>query len=246
MKNNYQEILKNTADWDAYLMEQSCLPGPRGNLELADAVIGLADEKQIRHFLSLDGPDIAENTPQVFVVFCGVEGLGKLLASGQNQHLAALRVYASDSRWRIREAVARALQRWGLVDMDALLDAMEGWGTGNPLEQRAAAAALCEPALLKDPAHVRRLLAILDRITASIATRTERKTPEFKAFRKGMGYCWSVAVAAFPEEGKIFFEKWLKSSDPDVRWILRENLKKNRLLKMDEAWVQACEQTTLQ
>jgi hypothetical protein len=55
--------------------------------------------------------------------------------------------------------------------------------------------------------------------------------------RKGLGYCWSVAVAALPEEGKLRFETWIASPDPDIRWILRENLKKNRLLKMDFAWV---------
>ena len=33
--------------------------------------------------------------------------------------------------------------------------------------------------------------------------------------------------------------KWKDSPDPDVRWVLHENLKKNRLIKMDPAWVQA-------
>ena len=32
-------------------------------------------------------------------------------------------------------------------------------------------------------------------------------------------------------------EKWLVSPDPDIRWIMRENLKKNRLVRMDAAWV---------
>ena len=32
-------------------------------------------------------------------------------------------------------------------------------------------------------------------------------------------------------------EKWLESEDPDVRWIMRENLKKSRLARMDAAWV---------
>lgn len=37
--------------------------------------------------------------------------------------------------------------------------------------------------------------------------------------------------------GKAYFESWLNTSDPDIRWILRENLKKNRLVKMYAAWV---------
>jgi hypothetical protein len=35
-------------------------------------------------------------------------------------------------------------------------------------------------------------------------------------------------------------EHWLSSPDKDVRWIMKENLKKNRLAKMDRGWVQAC------
>ena len=31
-------------------------------------------------------------------------------------------------------------------------------------------------------------------------------------------------------------EKWLRSSDPDVRAVMRENLKKDRLKRMDAAW----------
>jgi hypothetical protein len=32
-------------------------------------------------------------------------------------------------------------------------------------------------------------------------------------------------------------EKWFACDDPDVRWIMRENLKKNRLERMDAGWV---------
>jgi hypothetical protein len=32
-------------------------------------------------------------------------------------------------------------------------------------------------------------------------------------------------------------EKWLASEDKDIRWLMRENLKKNRLLKADPRWV---------
>jgi hypothetical protein len=55
-----------------------------------------------------------------------------------------------------------------------------------------------------------------------------------------MGYCWSVAIVALPETGKSLFEKWLTSEDKDIRWVMKENLKKNRLVKMDADWVKAC------
>ena len=252
------------ADWEPYLLSHSNLPGPRGNLELASVVADLGKEAQFRRWSSL-GPDVApENTPECFLAFCGVVGLGAIMArrggfasikppttadeepaihgrpaalTGNPPLLPILRTLASDPRWRIREAVAMALQRWGDADMDALLVAMTDWAAGNPLEQRAAAAALCEPRLLKQPEHAAAVLRILDEITASIALVTDRKGDAFKTLRQGLGYCWSVAFAALPGEGKPLMEKWLDSHDPDVRWIMRENLKKNRLVRMDAAWV---------
>jgi hypothetical protein len=149
-----------------------------------------------------------------------------------------LRRQASDPRWRTREGVAMALQRWGDADMDALLREMESWGAGDPLEQRAAAAALCEPRLLHAERHAAQVLQILDRITASVQGREERTSDEFKALRKGLGYCWSVAVAALPAKGKPAMERWFSSGDRDVRWIMRENLKKDRLARMDAEWTE--------
>ncbi len=79
-------------------------------------------------------------------------------------------------------------------------------------------------------------LQLLDQITQLLSGVENRKLDDFKVLRKGLGYCWSVAVAANPEFGKPAFEKLLELNDKDVKWIIRENLKKNRLVKMDAAW----------
>ena len=126
--------------------------------------------------------------------------------------------------------------------MPALLAEMADWARGSPLEQRAAAAALCEPRLLKQPEYSAAVLRILDAITACIPTLARSETGQsgreaFKTLRQGLAYCWSVAVVALPDAGKPLMEQWLASPDPDIRWIMRENLKKNRLAKMDAAWV---------
>lgn len=55
-----------------------------------------------------------------------------------------------------------------------------------------------------------------------------------------MAYCWSVAIVYNSDEGRGMFEKWLDSEDKDIKWIIRENLKKDRLKRLDEAWVQEC------
>jgi hypothetical protein len=240
--DRYRDVLRTLADWEPYLRAESGLPGPRGNLELAHTVAQEGDETQFRRWASL-GPDQApENTPDGFLAVCGVIGLGWIAAGAATRvvdaaRLSDLRCYAADPRWRLREAVAMALQYVGDADMDTLLGEMERWAQGNPLEQRAAAAALCEPRLLHDPAHARRTLAILDAITAAIPDQPDRRGDAFKTLRQGLGYCWSVAVAALPAEGKPLMEKWLGHPDPDIRWIVRENLKKARLERMDPAWL---------
>jgi len=56
-----------------------------------------------------------------------------------------------------------------------------------------------------------------------------------RVLRQALGSCWSVAVAALPAEGFDRLERWAAGDDPDVRWVLRENLKKARLAKADRA-----------
>jgi len=236
--DEYREILTTLENWDLFLLRESGLPGKRGNLELAQAVADEGSEELFERYLSFDPGKAPVNSPYEFLAFCGVVGLGRLLSEGKMEILKTLRPYASDPRWRIREGVAMALQRLGRVDMDLLLREMEQWSKGNLLEKRAAAAALCEPKLLREGKHIERVLQILDEITTSIQSTEDRKSDEFKALRKGLGYCWSVAAVALPDEGKKMMERWFSSNDKDVLWIMKENLRKKRLTRMDAGWVE--------
>ena len=242
MSKPYADTLKGLQDWQPFLLAESGLPGPRGNIELAQVVADLGNEEMFNRFLAFDAARAPVNSPFEFLAFCGVVGLGRLLAEGRRDVLPALRRHASDVRWRTREAVAMALQRWGRVDMDALLDEMETWTQGNLLECRAAIAAVCEPALLGDARKTERVLDLLDAVTASLARAGERRSDDFRALRKGLGYCWSVAVAALPDPGRERMELWFTSEDRDVRWVMRENLKKKRLARLDAPWATAAQQ----
>lgn len=238
--SEYRLQLGRMKNWIPYLLKNSGLPGPRGNLELAQVTADMGTKFEFEQFLSFtDTAD--ENTPLVFLVFCGILGLGKLAALGEHGLLFRLRSYASDPRWRIREAVATALQYVGDKDMQLLLDEMQIWGDGNWYEKRAAAAALAEPRLLKEPVTVRKVLKIFNLVTQEVVTAGHPNDESFKVLRQGLGYCWSVAVAALPGAGKPAMEKWMSSKNLDVRWIMRENLKKNRLLKVDRLWVESCQ-----
>ena len=235
----YRERLRTLDEWDSFLLQESGLPGRRANLELARAVADEGDEELFERFLAFDAEKAPTNSPHEFLAFCGVLGLGKLLACGNRAVLQDLRRHASDARWRIREAVAMALQRLGEADMEVLLQEMERWSKGNLLEQRAAVAALCEPNQLGEGRQIERVLEILDCVTISMHGVEDRRNDEFKTLRKGLGYCWSVAVAAYPEAGKEMMERWFVSEDRDVLWVMKENLRKKRLTRMDAEWVTA-------
>jgi len=234
----YRQKLSTIQDWEPYLLQESGLPGPRGNLELAQVVADEGDRELFRHFLTYTPQVALVNDPHEFLAFCGVVGLGRLLAEGDEKILDQLRPFASDPRWRLREGVAMALQRLGKKNMAFLLRALEEWSLGTWLEKRAAAAALAEPVLLHAKNDALHALQILDHITASMEDSAESKTIDFKILQQGLGYCWSVVVAAAPQEGKRLMEKWLACPDRAIHRFMQENLKKNRLMRLDSIWVE--------
>jgi hypothetical protein len=233
----YRLKLKSLDSWDSYLLSESCLPGPRANLELAFAVALEGSDKQILRYAAIDPEEAPKNSKEEFLALCGVIGLGYLAARGKGKYFTLIRERASDPRWRIREAVALGLQKYGQTSIETLLPVMIEWSKGSLLERRAVVATLCEPALLTKHKNAVRIIDILDGITASILEEKERRIEDFTVLRKALGYCWSVAVAVHPNLGKPRMEKWIQSEDKDIIWIMRQNLKKKRLAKMDSEWV---------
>src|SRR4030042_1358167 len=100
---DYRTKLHELSDWDAYLLEESGLPGPRGNIELAQVVADEGDRHLFGRYIAYTAEEAPVNSPNEFLAFCGVVGLGRLLAEGDYELLTPFRRYASDPRWRIRE-----------------------------------------------------------------------------------------------------------------------------------------------
>ncbi|WP_457946437.1 HEAT repeat domain-containing protein [Pseudarthrobacter sp. alpha12b] len=227
-RSDYRAVLASlpAGQWLAYLDAESGLPGPRGNIELAEAFSDAADPGLIK---------ICVESPDEYRAMCGAVGLGRLLVEGRQGAAETLRGLAGDHRWRVREGVAMALQRLGDVDMPALWALSAAWLGDGPLVQRAVAAGICEPRLLRGPEDAARAVEVLDTITASLEETDPgtRRADQFRVLRQALGYCWSVAVAASPALGMAQLEKWAACGDKDVRWILRENLKKARLARAD-------------
>jgi len=221
-------------------MAASRLPGPRANLELMNSVVDRSTENQFLAWLDQYGDTTDANSPRTFLAITGAVGLGSLLECGNRKYLPRLRVCCLSPNWRIRESVVLALERWGKKDRASLLVEMTEWCKGGLLEQRAAVAALSHPQILGEDEFTRQVLDLMDTVTSCLVGESERRSEPFRVLRLALGYCWSVAVAAYPQAGKPLFEKWCSSTDKDIRWMVKENLKKNRLVKADAAWVSAC------
>ncbi len=234
--SEYRAKLRELYDWEPYLLENSGLPGPRGNLELMQAVAAEGKTERFFSFLRWTPERAPAGSREEYLAACGAIGLGESAGRGERGLLARMRMIAADPRWRVREGVAMGLQRFGDLDLNGLLQEMRAWTRGGPLQRRAVVAALAEPRLLQKPDAAESVLDIFDRVTASLLEETDRHSSENEALRKALGYGWSVAIAASPKVGRKLFEQWARNDDPDVRWIVRENLKKHRLEVADPKW----------
>ena len=221
----YREELRQLKDWEPYLKKHSGLPGPRANLELVAAVAEEADGDRLWRLSA---------SQDEFLALCGTAGLGRIALLEPETVMSWLRELASDPRWRVREGVAMALQRLGLESMPKLLAEMKAWRHGDFFVQRAVVAGLCEPALLASNEDTVAVLQTLDQITHSVATSDDRRGDGFRVLRRALGYGWSVAAAAAPRNAQPYLEKWLRSSDKDVAWIMKSNLSKARMSALRE------------
>jgi len=226
-----------------FLAANSRLPGPRGNLELADAFAATVRDtgtlwKPVWGLCAgwAEAPpgEAPANDPREFVAFCGTRGIGALGEASParaGEALVLLRRIARDPRWRVREAVAMAIQDLVASQSKATLRDLEEWVARDAfLEMRAVAAGLAEPRILKERAVAKAALKAHERILRWVRKAGERSSDTFRILRQGLGYSASVVVAAMPEDGFRWLAELAATRDADVQWIVRENLKKGRLV----------------
>ncbi len=227
------------------LMENSNLPGPRGNLELAhsfaESIAAMhVDDWQwdfIMEMAGMSAKDAPVNTPGEFLPFCALLALGAMYGNGlprprRRSALATLIAASSDVRWRVREGVAQGLQLIGERNPAALQTIVTDWlPAASLLEMRAIAAGLAHPPLLGDAAFALFSVGTARTILTTFTRADERarKTEAFKILRQGLAYCLSVYTAHCPAEGFTLMRRSAAVRDSDMAWIIKENLKKKRL-----------------
>jgi hypothetical protein len=228
-----------------FLVSNSNLPGPRGNLELAEAFAEVVEDYSVTHPQEIwtlasrlaDVPprEAPVNNPKEFLPFCGVVAIGAIgsvQSTFYRKAFAFLKEQADDPRWRTREAVAMGIQKLVAKQSRNTLKGLESWIENSEwLAMRAVAAGVAEPALLRDEQTARKALELHKKIFAQILAVRERKSDEFKTLRQALGYSLSVVICAIPQEGFEYMQQLVDSQDADILWVTKENLKKNRLIK---------------
>jgi hypothetical protein len=227
-----------------YLVANSRLPGPRGNLGLATAFAGAVSESVkpsawypvLVGWAATPADVVPTNDPREFLPFCALLALGAEFSGADERTraeiAAPLRAAAGNGRWRTREAVAMGMQRIGESDPSALRALIGQWMEDATLfEQRAIVAALAHPPILGDPSTVKLSLEVSRRFILGIRSLTPatRHTEGFRILSKGLEYAISVFVAAAPADGFALLRELTAIDDGDVRRIVRSNLGKTRL-----------------
>ncbi len=237
-----------TTALESYLTGQSNLPGPRMNIPMVNAwaeVIGQAVrqpdlalerlESLLDGWAALSLTDAPVNQPREILPCAAISAYGRVAVvrpDWWDDEIGKLHRAASDPRWRVREMVAMALQRTLAADWSRTITVLQDWlKSDDPLVIRASAAAVAEPPLLKTSAKARDALAIQKQAIAWLGNLPpeRRREENVRTLRQALGFTLSVAVAAEPSAGLPYLKELATSSDEDIKWIVKENLKKNRL-----------------
>jgi hypothetical protein len=224
----------------SYLKSHSGLPGPRGNLRLLYEFLSSCDDLIVVECLATLA-DNTENSPEEFVGMCGVAGYAILNWKNEELLVSHLRRYSRHRSWRIREAVAIAIQEIPVASLEDRVHLTKRMTIDDPFVYRAIVAGLCEPKNLKDVNEIGGVFDCLEKATRFLDHESKLSEGEM-SLKKALGYCWSVAVALSPEVGKRKFHELLTNTNRNVQWIAGENLKKARLKRMDTEWVKACQE----
>ncbi|MGE7611151.1 hypothetical protein [Paenibacillus sp. NPDC101420] len=228
------------------LMKESNLPGPRVNLELsgnfakhfAHPKLTGTDWEFLNSWANLTEAEAGVNDPREFLPFCAVRALGAYYSYAEEEQRimiqSIIKTAMNDSRWRMREASAMALQSIGEDGFALIRQLIDMWEEGaNGLEQRAFVAALAHPPLLKEKENTLYCLQLATRIMENMGSGEVQyeDAEHFRVLSKGLEYSLSVFVASEPEAGFAMLEKFAKSRDTRMIKIVKSNLGKSRLSK---------------
>jgi len=221
-----------------FLIANSGLPGPRGNLTLSHeaaektAALWSSDVVFAKTLLRSWETSQMEYLRHCFTVACGA--VCRDHSETRGELVPKMKQCLYDRFWRTREGVMFGLQEMTLKDPAYVVNLLEDWcREPDAMLLRNAVIVLSEPRLLKADSKVIASCSSFHTRAISFylnSSKTERKTSDFQLLKKTLGFSVSVLISVDPSHFPLL-EGWAAIDDDDARWIVKENLKKARIAK---------------
>ena len=203
-----------------------------GNIKLGQAVADVGSRVEFEDLLAWTGGRLRSARAR-FLAFCGTVGLGKLAAEGELDVLPRLRALASDpvggsarpSRW-----LSSGSASWtcGCSSRRCAPGRAGTTSSGGRRSPRASRRSSATSATFE-------VLAILDIVTEALSRSPDRRSEGFE--RSARAGVLLERRGSGGDAGRPAMERWMGSEDPDVRWVMTQNLTKRRLQAAGADWV---------
>ena len=218
-----------------FLIANSGLPGPRGNLTLAAEASRLIARDWIAKRGFLKCLIVGWSTSgDEYLMFVAHSAIGHILSSnsGEEDWAVPILYEANFSKlWRAREGVTFALEALLENRADLALRLIEEWcKSQDPIVVRNSIVALAHPTQLRRNRVQLDALERYNGIGMEMVAKPKNAGDDVKMLAKSLGFTLSVAAEA-DEDYLAQFEKWIDGNVKVWRTIIRENLTKARIAK---------------
>jgi hypothetical protein len=227
----------------AFLITNSGLPGPRGNLALAAEASRLI----ARHWAAKGGflRDLIvgwSTSGDEYLMFVAHSAIGHVLSSNPGEEDWAIPIlYEANFSplWRAREGVTFALEALLEDKADFALRLIDSWcSSRDPVVIRNSIVALAHPTQLRRNRTQLDALEWYNGVGMEIVAEEVQPEDDTKMLAKSLGFTLSVAAEA-DEAYLDEFDGWIGSPVKAWRPIIRENLNKVRIKKKYPGRVEA-------
>lgn len=193
--NKLKLVINDRHKLEQFIIKNSNLPGPRGNIELSFALAEIYNDVDVLYDWLKVTEEVADtNNPKAFLPFSALVSLGKIYTNKKDKKIiSVLKKSANDGRWRIREAVAFAFQIIGENDFTELKNIFSIWiKKSNNFGKRAILASLAHQKFLNEE-NTKFCFEISD-----IVLKEMDRENNFEVLKKGLEFTLSVFAAANP------------------------------------------------
>lgn len=230
----------NKEEIKEYLMFDSGLPGKRANLKKVEEFSELVEASRLDEELFIFIEDLWEtdsdgNDKETMLVLSGLLASSHFYMDDKYRDRVTIifKEAMNDSRWRVREIIQESFKVIARLDYKTLVSYFDSFNSLSPLEYRAIVTTLAHPEILKtEEQKTYSMKKMIESMNAFLEYEKiyDKKDDDFVALQKGLSFAISVIVSENSEEGVKILEEYLNKSKI-MNKILKENLKKNRLIK---------------